>query len=94
MHRSSSIRTRASRTPAHPPAGAESASVGHGATHGMSGHMRHAVAAGSSAGVPAASPAPAGRVMIAPAGQARTHSPQRVHAAMKPASGSAPGGRM
>lgn len=61
--------------------------------HGVSSHMMHAAACGSIMGVPAASRNRAGAFTIAPTGQAKTHSLQRVHPERKATSSTAPGGR-
>lgn len=79
--------------PAHPSAGTLRAPVSQDAAHGMSVHTTQAVIAGSSNGVPAASPADGGAVRMACTGQAVAQSPHRVHNARNSASGAAPGGR-
>ena len=94
MQRSVSTRSRAIRTSAHPVGGTSSAGVGQACAQGISSHITQAVVATCSTGVPAASPAEGGRYAMACTGQAPTHSPHRVQAATKAASGSAPGGRI
>src|SRR5882762_8254653 len=86
-----------SRTPmwisSQPPAGGTRAPVAQAWAHGMSAHTTHAWMAGSIIGVPAASPAPGGALMIAFTGHTGRQSPQRVHDARNAISSAAPGGR-
>ena len=94
MHRSVSIVMLVSLTRFQRSGGTSSASVGHARAHGMSVHMTQAVTFTARFGVPAANPASLPSGLMACAGQAVVHSPQRVQAARNAASGSAPGGRV
>jgi len=93
MQRDVSISTDATRASRQPQGGTSNAGVGHAVAQGIVSHIMQAIVATSNTGVPAASPAVAGNLLMACTGHTSEHAPQRVQAATNAASGNAPGGR-